>query len=99
MPFLFIKHSQNSLRCGSNYEHGVLRRAYFDGFQSVAVSFIAEFSFPLCCFVFDINRLKVKFAHHYAITQLNLKIFVGYGQPNSTTVLDILHKACMAQAI
>ena len=26
-------------------------RAYFDGFQIVAVSYIAEFSFRFCCFV------------------------------------------------
>ena len=38
-------------------------------FKSVAVSFIAEFSFPFCCFVFYINEMKVKFADHYAITK------------------------------
>ena len=37
-----------------NY-HGIMR-AYFDGFQIAAVSVIAaEFFFPFCCFVFDIN--------------------------------------------
>ena len=36
--------------------------AYFDGFQIVAVSFIAEFSFRFCCFVFDVKQLfKVRF--------------------------------------
>ena len=33
------------------YQHGVSRCAYFDGYQIVAVSFIAEFSFPFCCVV------------------------------------------------
>ena len=33
---------------------------YDDSFQIVAVSSIAEFSFPFCCFVFDINQLKLK---------------------------------------
>ena len=32
---------------------------YDDSFQIVAVSSIAEFSFPFCCFVFDINQLKL----------------------------------------
>ena len=31
-----------------------ISHAYFDGYQIVAVSFIAEFSFQFCCFVFDI---------------------------------------------
>ena len=44
------------------------------GFQSVAVYFIAEFSFRFCCFVFDINQLKVKFADYYAITKKGLRI-------------------------
>ena len=44
------------------YYHGVSSHAYFDGFQIVAVSFISEASFPFCCFVFDMNQLKVKFA-------------------------------------
>ena len=34
-------------------------RVYCDGFQIVAVSFIAEFSYQFCCFVFDINQLKL----------------------------------------
>ena len=55
---IHMQQSQNSLRCGSNYYHGVLRRAYFDGFQIVGVCFIAEFSFPFCCFV--LTRPKKK---------------------------------------
>ena len=47
------------------------RRAYFDGFEIVPVSFITEFSFPFCCFVFDINQLNVKFVDHYAITKID----------------------------
>ena len=31
--------------------------AYFDGFQIVAVSLIAELSFRFCCFVFDVKQL------------------------------------------
>ena len=56
-----------------DYKHGVSRCAFFDGFQIVAVSFIAEFSFPFCCFVFDMNqfkvKFKVKFPDHCAITK------------------------------
>ena len=52
----------------TDYWHGVTR-AYLDGFQIVAVSFIGEFSLRFCCFVFDLNQLKVKFAFHYAITK------------------------------
>ena len=43
-------------------------RAYFDGFQIVAVSFIAEFSFRFCIFVIDVKQLlKVKFVVCYAM--------------------------------
>ena len=31
------------------------------------MSFMAEFSLRFCCFVFDVNQLKVKLAAHYAI--------------------------------
>ena len=48
------------------------RRAYFDGLQIVALSFIAEISFRFCCFVFDVNLLKVKFANYYAIKKNGL---------------------------
>ena len=48
----YVQRSFISMACG------VSRRAYFDGFQIVALSFIAEFSFPLCCFVFDINKFR-----------------------------------------
>ena len=43
--------------------------AYFDGFHIVAVSFIAEFSFPFCYCFFYINQFKVKFADRSAITK------------------------------
>ena len=47
------------------------RRAYFDGFQIVAASFIAEFSFRFCCFVFDVKQLlKVKFVVYYIMTKI-----------------------------
>ena len=37
-----------------------VRSAYFDGFQIVAVSFSAEFSFSFCCFVFDVKQRNLK---------------------------------------
>ena len=40
--------------------------AYFDGFQIIAVPFIAEFSLRFCCFVFGVKQLlKVKFVVYY----------------------------------
>ena len=48
----------------SNKNEQSITSAYFDSFQIVAVSFIAEFSYPFCCFVFDINQFK--FEGHYA---------------------------------
>ena len=45
------------------------RRAYFDGFQIVAVSFIAEVKFRICCFVYVVKQLlKVKFVVYYVMT-------------------------------
>ena len=35
----------------------ISRRAYFDGFQILAVSTIATFSVRFCCFVFDVKQL------------------------------------------
>ena len=47
------------------------RCAYFDGFQIVAASFIAEFTFCFCCFVFDVKQsLKVKFVVYYVMTKM-----------------------------
>ena len=40
----------------SNKNEQSIISAYFDGFQIVAVSCIAEFSFPFCCFVFYIKK-------------------------------------------
>ena len=37
--------------------------------SNCAVSSIATFSFRFCCFVFDVNQLKDKFADNYAITK------------------------------
>ena len=44
---------------------------YFDDFQIVAVSFIAEFSFWFCCFVFYVKQsLKIKFVVYYVMTKM-----------------------------
>ena len=44
---------------------------YFDDFQIVAVSFIAEFSFWFCCFVFYVKQLlKVKFVVYYVMIKM-----------------------------
>ena len=49
----------------------IVARAYFDGFQIVVVSFIAEFFFRLCYFVFDVKQLlKVKFVVYYVLTKM-----------------------------
>ena len=45
--------------------------SYFDIFQIVTVSFIAEFYSMFCCFVFRINQLKIKM---WIIIQLRLQI-------------------------
>ena len=45
------------------------RSAYFGGFQIVAVSFIAEFSYRFCCFVFDVKQL-LKFKGALAIRRI-----------------------------
>ena len=45
-------------------------RCDFDGFQIVSVSIIAKFFFQFCCFVYDVNHFKVKFAVYYAITNI-----------------------------
>ena len=52
--------TKSEFLCGSNYYHGVLRRAYFDGFQIVGVCFIAEFSFPFCCLFLTYTRPNKK---------------------------------------
>ena len=57
------------------YKHGVLRCANFDGFQIAAGSFSSVSPFLFCCFVFDINQLKVKFVDHYAITKTDSNIY------------------------
>ena len=46
-----------------------VRRAYFDGFQIVAVSFSAEFSFSFCCFVFDVEQRQRKLYTMEAFTE------------------------------
>ena len=36
-------------------------------------TFIAEFSFRFCWFVFDVNQLKVKFADYYVISKTDFE--------------------------
>ena len=46
--------------------------AYFDGFQIVAVPFIAEFSLRFCCFVFCVKHLlKVKYVVYHVMTKID----------------------------
>ena len=53
------------------------------------------------------GRRGERFLYHYnachhpptSETPLDLLMFVGYGQLNSNTVLDLLHQACMTLAI
>ena len=41
-------------------------------FSSVAVSFIADFSYRFCCFVFDVKQIfKVKFVVYYVMTKMD----------------------------
>ena len=62
------------LTCRKN-AHSVDEIDYFDGFQIVAVFFIAEFSFRFCCVVFDAKQLlKVKFAVYYVMTKMGSKL-------------------------
>ena len=43
---------------------------FFDGFQIVPVTFIAEFSFRFCCFVFYVKQLlKGRFVVYYVMTK------------------------------
>ena len=62
--------------CVLQNEHGLSRRAFFDAFHIVAVSYIAEFFFPFC-YCSHINQLKVKFGDHYAIMKRNPSKFLA----------------------
>ena len=67
-----MEQNQVSLRTATQ----IISSAYHAVHTLMAVSFIAKFSFPFGCFVFDIKQLKLKFAYHYAIRKRNPNKFI-----------------------